>query len=136
MPYRYVAVPVKAENSNTLPVVQKAFGVCVGIGLATWPPGPDVLAREVVRPRRGAAERLKLTIDRRSIVRWKRAMSGTKVSCAAAVQTKRCTPTLTSARSRGELVGTERNHVVKHHCGTRQHFTGLVNLQEAGHRRG
>lgn len=35
MPNRYAAVPVKAENSSTLPVVQNTFGECTGTDLRT-----------------------------------------------------------------------------------------------------
>lgn len=54
-------MPVKAENSSTLPVVQNAFCECAGAALIVWL-GPVVLARELLRLRRGEADCLNLAI--------------------------------------------------------------------------
>ncbi len=60
MPYRYVAVPVKAENNNTLPVVQNAFGAWIGLGLRLSLV-TVVLAREPPRLKRSKVVCLNLT---------------------------------------------------------------------------
>lgn len=54
-------MPVKAENSSTLLVVQNAFCEYAGAALMVWL-GPVVLAHELPRLRRGEADCLNLAI--------------------------------------------------------------------------
>lgn len=61
-------MPVKAENSSTLPDVQNAFAPCTGpdfkVGL-----GPVVLARVLPRLNRGGADCLSLASGWRNMLR-------------------------------------------------------------------